>query len=148
MEAGHGPPAGKLVELSRAECGRLLARQEVGRVAFTERALPTVMPVNYVMDGPAVVFRTRADSRLARLLPGTVVAFEVDDLDRAARTGSSVVVTGIVERVAEAGALARLDALHLAPWAGDTRPVFLRIPPGLVTGRRILPPEAQIDRGC
>ncbi len=136
---GSSDDAGGLTELSRAECARLLVEQEVGRVVFTDRALPAVVPVNYVMDGQAVVFRTRADSRLARLLPGTVVAFEVDDLDRAARVGSSVVVTGIAERVLEPGALARLDALHLAPWAGDTRPVFLRIPPGLVTGRRIRP---------
>ena len=139
MDADHrAPHAHELVELSRTECARLLAEQEVGRIAFTERALPTMVPVNYVMDGQSVVFRTKAESRLARLLPETVVAFEVDDLDRRARTGSSVVIIGIVERIEESSALARLDALRLAPWAGDTRPVFLRIRPGLITGRRIL----------
>ena len=51
----------------------------IGRVVFTDGGLPVVLPVTFVLDGDAVVFRTRAGSRLAGITSGSVLAFEVDD---------------------------------------------------------------------
>ena len=39
--------------LSPAECVELLATTPIGRVVFTDHALPAVQPVNFVLDGMA-----------------------------------------------------------------------------------------------
>ena len=44
--------------LSEAECRRLLAHEEVGRVAFVDRDFPVVVPVNYVLDGNSIAIHT------------------------------------------------------------------------------------------
>lgn len=123
--------------LSVNECYERLAGDCVGRVVYTEAALPAVTPVNYALDGHRVVFRTAPGSRLARAVTGQVVAFEVDQLDRETRTGWSVVVTGVAHELEMPSEQARASALGLAPWAGGRRDLYLAITPGVVTGRII-----------
>ena len=119
------------------ECRALLARAVIGRVVFTHQALPAVQPVNFVVGGRDIVFKTSRTSRLATAAADTVVAFEIDDFDIAARTGWSVVVVGRARRVTAPGQLAALEALPLHSWAPGVRDVFIRIRSDLVTGRRI-----------
>ncbi|MBV9293039.1 MAG: pyridoxamine 5'-phosphate oxidase family protein, partial [Frankiales bacterium] len=64
------------VVLEPEECFALLRSQRVGRVAVTHRALPMIVPVNYVMDGRTVLFRTAAGGLLDRACRSAVVAFE------------------------------------------------------------------------
>ena len=75
------------------ECRRLLGTDEVGRLAVIDGGSPAIFPVNYVVDGDSVVFRTATGTKLDA---GTrhPVAFEIDDFDRESRTGWSVVVSG------------------------------------------------------
>ena len=122
--------------LSAQECLRLLARRSIGRVAFTERALPSVRPVNYALVGRHIVLRTRGDGLAARL-DGQVVAFEVDDVDMDLETGWSVVATGTARVLREPGELARLDAVPLAPWAGADHATTVCITVGDLQGRRV-----------
>lgn len=121
--------------LDPAKCYRLLATQSVGRVVYTDGALPAVAPVNYALDGHRVIFRTSPVSRLALGVVDQVVAFEVDSLDAEVRTGWSVVLTGIARALVDPGELARAAGLRLTPWAGGERPLFVCITPGVVTGR-------------
>lgn len=123
--------------LDVAACYELLRTDTVGRIVYTQAALPAVRPITYSLDGHHIVFRTRPDSALAHSVSGQVVAFEVDQLDRETRTGWSVVVTGVAEPLESPSDLARAAGLQLAPWAGGERELFLSITPGLVTGRRI-----------
>src|SRR5215212_3746728 len=44
--------------LDAAESRRLLGSVPIGRVVFTDRAMPAVQPVNFVVHDGAVVFRT------------------------------------------------------------------------------------------
>src|SRR3954470_19306223 len=99
------------VVLDRVECDRLLAAGSVGRIAFTDSALPQIIPVNYVMDGHSIVFRTAATGRLAACCRDAVVAFEVDDVDGDVRTGSSVLVVGDATAVTEESEIVRLRQL-------------------------------------
>jgi uncharacterized protein len=80
--------------LDEQECLRLLGTTAIGRVAYTEAALPAIRPVSYTLRDGAVVIPTQADSSLAFALRGAVVAFEADSYDHAARTGWSVTVVG------------------------------------------------------
>jgi uncharacterized protein len=134
-------PAPRLETLSRPECLRLLATACVGRIVYTDHALPAVTPVNYAFDGTAVVFRTSAGSRLAAGTRDAVVALEVDALDERLRTGWSVVVVGLAEEIRAAGALLRAEQLRLASWVDGDLDVFVRLVPAEVSGRRLTAPS-------
>jgi uncharacterized protein len=125
-----------LTALSRRECVGLLAGQQIGRVVFTERALPAVVPVTFAVHDDAVVMCTAADTRLAAAATRGVLAFQVDDIDPSTRSGWSVVVVGVAELVDDHAEQARLR-LVLQPWVPGRNVVFIRLPLKVVTGRRI-----------
>jgi nitroimidazol reductase NimA-like FMN-containing flavoprotein (pyridoxamine 5'-phosphate oxidase superfamily) len=126
-------------ELDRQECLRLLERTPIGRVVHTRHALPAVLPVNFCLDiDSAVLMRTSADSELAAAVDGVVIAFEADEVDAAAHSGWSVVVTGratVVTDPVENGRLARSGPRS---WVASPEEVFIRIEPELVTGRQLV----------
>ncbi|WP_131740103.1 pyridoxamine 5'-phosphate oxidase family protein [Actinomadura roseirufa] len=128
--------------LDLSECRALLANAAIGRIVFTDRALPAVQPVGYVFDGEDVVIRTARDGRLAGAVSDAVVAFEVDEFDTAARTGWSVVIVG---RARPALSDERIRALKdLTPEcrvSGD-RDRFITIHPQMISGRRISAEQA------
>src|ERR1700757_2437733 len=124
--------------LDYAECLRLLASKRVGRIGFAIWGGPEVLPVNYVLDGDAVVFATGAGSKLSAVVRSPVV-FEVDDTDEETRSGWSVVVHGLAQEVtaADEQTMVRVQALPLEPWAAGGKPSFVRITPRFVSGRRV-----------
>ena len=124
-------------ELTREESLALLPSVPVGRLVFTERALPAVIPVNFLVDHGRIVLRTGATSSLTAAVRGSVVAFEVDQIDPEARQGWSVVVTGRASEVRDALELDRLKDLPLLPWVGGQVDHFVVISIELVNGRRI-----------
>lgn len=128
-----------LERLSSDECLELLRGTQVGRLAVVANARPLIFPVNYAMDGDAVVFRTAAGTKFDAAVREMAVAFEVDEFDRAARAGWSVVVTGRAEEVVSESHLARLKNLPLRPWATGNKDHWLVIAGAEVTGRRIRP---------
>jgi hypothetical protein len=130
--------AGGLQILDRQECMALLAVAPLGRIVFTQHALPAVQPVNFALAGEDVIIRTTEGSKLAAATAGAIVAFEIDDYDVARRRGWSVVIVGLARRVADPAELAALRALPLCAWAPGHRDHFIRISPEIVTGRRIL----------
>ena len=134
MNDGNG-----LEILDRHECLALLGSVPLGRVVFTERALPAVQPVDFALDHDCVIIRIARGSKLAAAMRGAVVAFEADDFDGASRTGWSVTVVGQATTVRDPGEAARLSRLPLWPWAPSRCDQFVRIPSQHVTGRRISP---------
>lgn len=127
---------GGLEILDIEECRALLAATPLGRIVFTDRALPAVLPVNYVVAGGDVVIRTSPDSRLATAANDAVVAFEIDEFDADARTGWSVVVIGKASGITDPIELGRLRSLPLRSWAPGEREHFIRVHPQIITGRR------------
>jgi nitroimidazol reductase NimA-like FMN-containing flavoprotein (pyridoxamine 5'-phosphate oxidase superfamily) len=128
-----------LERLSRDECVRLLGAHEVGRLVVTDGGRPLIFPVNYAMDGDAVVFRTASGLKLWTASRSPVV-FEVDDIDRRAESGWSVIVHGVAQEVTafdRADLQARVYSMPLQPWAPGDKPSVVRIVPTLITGRRI-----------
>ncbi|MCK8678908.1 pyridoxamine 5'-phosphate oxidase family protein [Streptomyces lichenis] len=130
-----------MVPLGRDEALRLLGGVSLGRVVFTEHALPAVRPVNHLVDGADVVIRVHDGATLASLgapdgTPGAVVAYEADLIDPVSHLGWSVVVTGYAHLVREQAALERYAA-RLRPWVDRPMTAALRIRPDLVTGFRL-----------
>src|SRR6476469_7298171 len=82
--------------LTHDECVDMLRTNSLGRIAVRIGEAPAILPVSYGLLDDDIVFRTDPGSKLSAALMRVMVAFEVDDLDAASRTGSSVVVTGYV----------------------------------------------------
>ena len=123
--------------LSEEECRALLRSQSLGRIAVRIGEAPAILPVNYALLDNDVVFRTDPGSKLSAALMRVRVAFEVDDIDAASRSGSSVVVTGYVEEIRDRATLDRVSVLGLEPWVTEGRDFVLRIHTRTMTGRRL-----------
>lgn len=125
-------------ELTKQECLELLARNEIGRLAVVADGQPRIFPVNYVLDGEIVVFRTDPGTKLDHAGLDRV-AFEVDEIDRHSRTATSVAIAGIARELTDAldRASEREQAMDLRPWASGTKDHWVRILPIDIAGRRI-----------
>ncbi|WP_127476574.1 pyridoxamine 5'-phosphate oxidase family protein [Microbacterium sulfonylureivorans] len=117
-------------------CWNLLARNELGRLAVAVGGEPDIFPVNFVVDGPTVLFRTAPGSKLAEMSVNPRVAFEVDEYDET--FGASVVLKGTARRLELQREIDEADALPLAPWIPTLKYRWVRILPASVTGRRFV----------
>jgi nitroimidazol reductase NimA-like FMN-containing flavoprotein (pyridoxamine 5'-phosphate oxidase superfamily) len=136
------------VELTEAECWRLLKSALIGRVVFTYRAMPAIRPVNHLIDGRTIVIRTHLGAAIASRAmdrqpgsdgrpPGSVVCYEADDIDPVRHTGWSVIATGLARLVTDPAAVDRYTAA-VEPWiAGDMNQVVV-IEPQFMSGIRLV----------
>ena len=127
-----------LVELDEAECLRLLAGHEIGRVVFTDAALPAVQPVTYLLDEEEIVFRTGGGGKLAAATRNAVVAFQVDRIDTRTRTGWTVLGVGQAYEVVVPERLAELAERMPTPWAANRTAHTIAIPLQRLSGRRLV----------
>jgi uncharacterized protein len=137
----------ELVELDEAECLRLLADHEIGRVVFTDAALPAAQPVTYLLDEEEIVFRTGGGGKLAAATRNAVVAFQVDHIDPTTRTGWTVLGVGQAYEVTVPSRLAELAARMPAPWAPSRTTHTIAIPLQRLTGRLLSTAGAAEGRG-
>ncbi|MFG3659417.1 pyridoxamine 5'-phosphate oxidase family protein [Streptomyces sp. NPDC047706] len=145
--AARPGPAGprRSVAMDSAEALRLLGSVSVGRIVFTRRALPTVRPVNHVLDGGDIVVRTHEGAALTLRTQDAdarevVVAYEADAIDPETHLGWCVVVTGFASLVTDARELARYRSM-LHPWVQQAMDYAVRISPDLITGIRLTVPD-------
>jgi uncharacterized protein len=98
---------------------------------------PQIFPVNYVVDGESIVFRTSAYSVLGTLATGAQVAFEVDSVDHDHAAGWSVVAAGRAEPIDDETELDMLRERGLEPtaWAGGLRRTYIRLRWSSLSGR-------------
>lgn len=136
---GQAPPAPHpmLMTLSERECWDRLGTHGIGRLGIAVSPGPVVLPVNYLVDGTSVVYRTTPDG-VAAVPEGGEVSFEVDRTDEHRRNGWSVLVMGRAEHITDPGTVGELSELPGAqPWAAERRDLWIRILPVSVTGRLI-----------
>ena len=126
-----------LKQLGRDECLRLMASVPVGRIIYTRQALPAVELVNFAVDDGDIIIKTDHSGKLAAATRGAVVAFEADRLDTERRVGWSVTVVGQSQEVTDPDEFGRLEQIGLSTWAPGDREHFIRIRPGILTGRRL-----------
>jgi uncharacterized protein len=123
--------------LDRDDCLRLLAGATLGRIGVTSGALPTILPVNFWLDGDRIVVLTGEGSKLDAATRNAVVAFEVDDVDPMYHCGWSVVVTGVARAVSDPDELAALQRAPLTRWAPRGDGKMIAISTDMISGRRI-----------
>ncbi|MDT5328029.1 MAG: hypothetical protein QOF25_5181 [Mycobacterium sp.] len=121
---------------NRRQCLDLLQGVRVGRLVFTEDALPTVQPVNFRLWRDDLAIRVAGGAKLAAAAHNLVVAFEADELDPDLRTGWSVTVVGHAQPITDVNELVELSGTFLQPWVDGRRDHFVRIRTEKMTGRR------------
>ena len=130
----------KAAELVLDDCLDLLRTREVGRIAALVNEQLVIVPVNYrlvVHTGGVtwIAFRTRLGGILDRT--SLHVAFEIDDIDDARRTGWSVLVRGTLHHV-DPDAADFGERFDPKPWVTD-REAWMIIQPFSIEGRRLQP---------
>ena len=132
--------------LSRHDCLSLLASRPVGRVGVSRHALPVIFPVTYCLLGEDVLFATGTGSKSLAVAHENVIAFEIDEIDPASRSGWSVVVVGVARRIDERDPdwQAATD-LDVRPWVGRHAVNLIRLGTERLSGRRLIAGRAVGD---
>jgi uncharacterized protein len=127
-----------LQEISEEDCLEFLASHSVGRIAVVSDGGPVVFPVNYVLEGRTVAFRTDPGTKLGAATMRRV-AFEIDEVDPIYHSGWSVLVQGIGEEVTDAldSWSEKVTAKRLEPWAAGAKEHWVAIARPVFSGRRI-----------
>ena len=137
MSGGAEAPDRKPPEtLDRQSCLERLSSAAIGRVAWTTPSgIVAVLPVNFILDGQAVVFSTGPGDKLTAIRHGRPLSFEVDDVEQATETGWSVLVTGTAEVVEDPHQIHRIEQLRLRTWALIPDRFIVRLPLTEISGR-------------
>ena len=128
------------VELTAAESWQLLAGVSLGRIVFTQHAMPAIRPVNHLGDDQAIIIRSHLGAAIAAhagAQDGVVVCYEADDLDPVRHTGWSVIATGMARMVRDPAAITRYQQL-LEPWVAGQMDYVIAIRPQIITGIRLV----------
>lgn len=137
--AGEATDHRGLRVLNLEECLDLLRENPVGRVGFVHDGEIVILPVNHVVQGTQVLFRTTWGSKLQSAEDEARVGFQVDHYDTATRTGWSVLVQGSAEVVYNNDECQLLDALAPEPWLHLGEEAFwVRILAVQISGREIV----------
>lgn len=119
--------------MTTEECWQLLEESEFGRLAYRLVDEVHLVPINYVVDGRSILFRTSSGNKLLAAALESDVAFETDWYDDVAAW--SVVARGHLRRLEEDEAH-RVDALRDTSWVPTSKWEVVELTPDEVTGRR------------
>jgi len=118
------------------ECLRLLAvaakEDQFGRLAVNDGESPVVVPLNFTFHDRALLVRI-GQGRTWELVPGALVAFEVDRVEPELGWAWSVLVRGLASLLDPDGELAGRAP---APWVPEPGEKVISIRTDVVTGRR------------
>jgi nitroimidazol reductase NimA-like FMN-containing flavoprotein (pyridoxamine 5'-phosphate oxidase superfamily) len=128
--------------LDREECLVLLRWEPLVRLAVAAPGCsPIVVPINFVLDGETVVFRSDPGEKLTRLADQPV-SLQADRFDWYRRIGWSVLVQGTAREIDPA----EVDGLDLHAWAPGAKDHFVRVIPDSITGRRLVLERPETDQ--
>jgi uncharacterized protein len=120
--------------LGEDESWELLASVTLGRLVVCVSSLPEIFPVNFVVQRPAVLFRTAEGTKLLSVVINKHVVFEADghSLDE----GWSVIVQGTAEVLSTSAEIDKADRAGLRPWVATLKLRYVRIHASTISGRR------------
>ncbi|MFB7892569.1 pyridoxamine 5'-phosphate oxidase family protein [Microbacterium sp. NPDC056044] len=122
-----------VVSLSDEECWERLRGQELGRLVTRVGDVLDIFPVNYVVDGTSVLFRTAQGSKLFELTVNDEVLFEVDD--HTDTDAWSVILRGRAHPLDRSAEVERADGLGLKPWIPTLKYTYVRVEATSLSGR-------------
>lgn len=110
-----------------------LADVQPGRIVLQRKDALEIFPVNFVVDGESVYFRTAEGNKLFTINLGHEVLFEADGLD--GQTAWSVVIRGTAEVLENRAEIEHAESLNLRPWAPTLKYNWVRVTAREITGR-------------
>ena len=122
-----------VVALTEEQSWERLRTQQLGRLVTSLAGIIDIFPVNFVVDGDEIVFRTAEGSKLFELTANEEVLFEVDD--HTETDAWSVVIRGTARRLETDDEVQHADALPLKPWIPTLKHNYVSIAPHDVSGR-------------
>jgi nitroimidazol reductase NimA-like FMN-containing flavoprotein (pyridoxamine 5'-phosphate oxidase superfamily) len=129
------------VTLTRAECLECLTGATVGHIGASIKALPVIMPVQFVVHGESVFFTTIPGSTLDAATIGAVVAFQADSYRAPLDTGWSVMLQGIASAVDEGDPdVPPMDHLVAGHDGAGPEPRLVRLDATTLSGHRLRMP--------
>jgi nitroimidazol reductase NimA-like FMN-containing flavoprotein (pyridoxamine 5'-phosphate oxidase superfamily) len=114
----------------------LLRSSRVGRVAVNGPWAPLMFPINYSLDGGAVVFMA-SEEMCAAINRESAVTFQNDGYDKARNAAWNIVIKGIVEKMRNNGHLEMpvgFAPVAPEPWSVRGDGFWMRIVPETVEG--------------
>lgn len=130
------PHLSPVTVLTEAECWEHVSTQRVGRLATRVGDVVDISPINFAVDGSAILFRTAPGSKLSELVVNSSVVFEVDAFTE--ETGWSVVLRGDARMLVNEAEIAAAEALPLRPFVPTLKLVFVKIENMTAIGRSFI----------
>jgi len=128
--------------IDREVCFELLSAVPVARIGICLRALPVILPVNFVVthrpgtDDPVVVIRSSEGSKFNAALHNSIVALEADGYDALSHAGWSVLVQGRSRVIDDPDEVDWAEQLPVQPWVDHQASHYIAINADVVQGRR------------
>lgn len=119
--------------LSETECWKLLRSVALGRLVTVVDGQLEIFPVNFVVQGRTLLFRTAEGTKLVSAVINDNVLFEADEHNVA--EGWSVIVKGLARTLRTDEEIAEAEQAQLLPWTATVKRHYVRIRPVSVTGR-------------
>lgn len=132
----HSHPGPKTEVLTAEACWKYLHSSYIGRLAVINGASPEIFPINFIIAGRTLVFRTAPGTKLRALLTGAPVALEADGMNAYSTEVWSVVVKGTPAPFT-GSQTSLIDAdPGRAPWEPGLKENLISINPTEISGRR------------
>ena len=126
---------GVVSKIGREESWQLLRSTSFGRIGYRLRGRTRITPVNYLVDGSRIVFRTAEGSKFFALKIDDDVALQTDHYDE--DHAWSVLVHGIAREITAEPGTADVVA-RLRPWVPTRKDHVFAIDVDKVRGRRFV----------
>ncbi|HOF63705.1 MAG TPA: pyridoxamine 5'-phosphate oxidase family protein [Dermatophilaceae bacterium] len=124
----------RIEQMSTDECWEILDRERFGRLAVAVQGEPDIFPINFLVDGGALLMRTAPGTKLTELVINAAVAVEADG--RSGDEAWSVIVKGLARMVDSFSETYEDDEKHLETWLPSDKPIYVEITVREISGRR------------
>jgi uncharacterized protein len=144
---GTGQCEGQLEVLDVPQCRRLLTTASIGRIAFTEAALPAIQPARFEVSGQDVLIPTGLVSKIAAGSRGAVLASRSTTTTWSSALGGTSRSSTPSRLISDPGQVRVLDAFGVRPWPPTPTSTHCYIPlrMAVIRGRRILSTNPLVD---
>ncbi|MCA1782945.1 MAG: pyridoxamine 5'-phosphate oxidase family protein [Dermatophilaceae bacterium] len=122
-------------KLKSQECWDLLRSASLGRIGYRLRGRTRIAPINYIVDGSRIVFRTAEGSKFSALQIEDDVALQTDRYDD--DSAWSVLVHGTAREITDEPDTDGVAA-RLRPWVPTTKDYVFAIEVDKIRGRRFV----------
>lgn len=128
--------SGAMEILGEEQCWELLAKAEVGRLAMAVAGDVDIFPLNFVVHGGALYFRTAEGTKLVEVVLSNRVAFEADGYEPEHGRAWSVVIKGTAAVIDHFDEIYQAQDLPLFPWNHSPKETYVKLKPTTMSGRR------------